>query len=433
MQRDTERSVVRERNTRAVPEGEGVSSGSSAAPERWLTRRFYELMGSPALQVRLWDGSSVGPGDSTLAVEIRDRGALYELLCHPNLGYGDLYSSGRIEVHGELREVMNTLIRAMNEHESRKPAWLDWLWRDQLRNGAGVSAAKGNIHHHYDLGNDFYSLWLDRAAMQYTCAYFESPDNTLEQAQLAKLEHVCRKVRLQPGDTVIEAGCGWGGLARYMAKQYGAKVRAFNISREQIEYAREHARQEGLDDLVEYVEDDYRNIAGSCDRFVSVGMLEHVGPANYEALAKVARRCLQPDGLGLIHTIGRNRPRPINRWIEQRIFPGAYVPSAAELMKLFEYDELSVLDVENLRLHYAQTLDNWLERFRAHRDWVAQQYGERFVRAWELYLASSSANFTQGGMQLFQVVFAPAQSNKVPRNRRHLYETPAAPQEWTDG
>ncbi len=433
MQRDTERSVVRERNTRAVPEGEGVSSGSSAAPERWLTRRFYELMGSPALQVRLWDGSSVGPGDSTLAVEIRDRGALYELLRHPNLGYGDLYSSGRIEVHGELREVMNTLMRAMNEHEGRKPAWLDWLWRDQPRIGAGVSAAKGNIHHHYDLGNDFYSLWLDRAAMQYTCAYFESPDNTLEQAQLAKLEHVCRKVRLQPGDTVIEAGCGWGGLARYMAKQYGAKVRAFNISREQIEYAREHARQEGLDDLVEYVEDDYRNIAGSCDRFVSVGMLEHVGPANYEALAKVARRCLQPDGLGLIHTIGRNRPRPINRWIEQRIFPGAYVPSAAELMKLFEYDELSVLDVENLRLHYAQTLDNWLERFRAHRDWVAQQYGERFVRAWELYLASSSANFTQGGMQLFQVVFAPAQSNKVPRNRRHLYETPAAPQEWTDG
>ncbi|MCG5541886.1 MULTISPECIES: SAM-dependent methyltransferase [unclassified Halorhodospira] len=433
MPHDAEHTYVNERNPLAVPQGERVSSGPSAAPERWLTRRLYELVGSPALEVRLWDGSSVGSGDSTLAVEIMDRGALYELLRNPNLAYGDLYSTGRIEVHGELKEVMNILVRAANEHEGRKPAWLEWLWRDKPSSGADVSGARGNIHHHYDLGNEFYSLWLDHAAMQYTCAYFESPDNTLEQAQLAKLEHVCRKVRLQPGETVIEAGCGWGGLARYMAKQYGAKVRAFNISREQIEYAREQARREGLDHLVEYVEDDYRNISGSCDHFVSVGMLEHVGPANYEALAKVARRCLHPEGLGLIHTIGRNRPRPVNKWIEQRIFPGAYVPSAAELMTLFEYDDLSVLDVENLRLHYAQTLDNWLERFRVHRDWVAQQYDERFARAWELYLATSSATFTQGGMQLFQVVFAPARSNNVPRNRAHLYETTAAPREWADG
>ena len=429
MPRDTEQTMSRDRNPLAVPEAERLSSSPAVAPERWLTRRLYELMGQPPLQVRLWDETRVGPEDARQAIEIRDRGALYDLLRHPNLGFGDLYSTGRIEVHGELTDVMNTVLESMYQSEGAMPSWLSWLWRDEKRHGADLSAARGNIHHHYDLGNDFYSLWLDRAAMQYTCAYFESPDNTLEQAQLAKLEHVCRKLQLQPGQQVIEAGCGWGGLARYMAKHHGVKVRAFNISREQLDFAREKAREEGIEDRVEYIEDDYRNITGSCDRFVSVGMLEHVGPANYEALAKVVHRTLHPEGLGLIHTIGRNSPRPINKWIEKRIFPGAYVPSPMELMQLFEAAPLSVLDVENLRLHYARTLDCWLERFRANRDRVLEWYGESFARAWELYLAGSSATFTQGGLQLFQVVFAPASSNAIPRNRQHLYETPAAPQE----
>ncbi len=433
MPRDTEQTVDRERNPLAVPGGEQPSSGAALAPERWLIQRLYELIGSPPLQVSLWDGYSVGPHDRDMGITIRDRGALYKLLRQPNLGFGDLYSSGRIEVQGDLKEVMVVLVEHLYRGSDRVPRWLDWMWRDQAREGADLNDARGNIHHHYDLGNEFYSLWLDRAAMQYTCAYFESPDNTLEQAQLAKLEHVCRKLQLEPGQQVIEAGCGWGGLARYMAKHHGVKVRAFNISREQIAYAREKAREEGIADRVEYIEDDYRNISGSCDRFVSVGMLEHVGPANYKALAGVIDRCLHPEGLGLIHTIGRNHPRPINGWIEKRIFPGAYVPSIRELMELFEHQPFSVLDVENLRLHYAQTLEHWLERFREHRDEVARDYDENFVRAWELYLAGSVATFLSGGLQLFQVVFAPPSSNQVPRNRKHMYEQPAAPTEWADG
>jgi cyclopropane-fatty-acyl-phospholipid synthase len=201
-------------------------------------------------------------------------------------------------------------------------------------------------------------------------------------------------------------------------------VRAFNISREQVAWAREQARREGVADRVEYIEDDYRNITGRCDAFVSVGMLEHVGPANYGALAEVVNRTLAANGIGLIHTIGRNRPAAVNGWIEKRIFPGSHVPSITELMRLFEDGNLSVLDVENLRLHYARTLQHWHQRFRAVRDEVRAEYDEEFARAWELYLTGARAAFVAGTMQLFQVVFAPAESNQVPTTRRDLYQRP---------
>ena len=391
--------------------------------------KLHALCGRPPVEIRLWDGASVGPSTEKGAIEIRDRSALFRLLRQPEVAFGDLYSSGRLTVHGDLTQVLYLLMDAMGRRAGDTPRLLRWLWKDRGPRGSNEAAARGNIQHHYDLGNDFYSLWLDRAAMQYTCAYFESPDHTLEQAQLAKLEHVCRKLRLEPGQTVIEAGCGWGGLARYMARQYGVRVRAYNISREQLAFAREKAQEEGLQDRVEYIEDDYRNISGRCDRFVSVGMLEHVGPRNYRALAQVMRRSLHPEGLGLIHTIGRNKPAPLNGWTQKRIFPGAYVPSVAELMQLFEEGPFSVLDVENLRLHYARTLDHWLARFRAHRTEVVHRYDEAFARAWELYLAASSATFRSSGLQLFQVVFAPAGNNTLPNDRRDLYCQPAAPKD----
>lgn len=392
-------------------------------------KKLHTLCGSPPVQIRLWDGASAGPSSGEGIIEIRDRSALLRLLRQPEVAFGDLYSSGRLVVHGDLTQVLFHLMTAMGRGAGDAPGLLRWLWRNRPALGSNQAAARGNIHHHYDLGNDFYALWLDRAAMQYTCAYFESPDNTLEQAQLAKLEHVCRKLRLEPGQTVIEAGCGWGGLARYMARHYGVRVRAYNISREQLAFAREKAREEGLQDRVEYIEDDYRNISGHCDRFVSVGMLEHVGPRNYAALAEVMRRSLHPRGLGLIHSIGRNRPAPVNGWIQKRIFPGAYVPGIVELMRLFETGSFSVLDVENLRLHYARTLDHWLARFRAHRTEVVRRYDEPFARAWELYLAASSATFRSSGLQLFQVVFAPPGNNTLPNDRRDLYRQAATPKD----
>ena len=211
-------------------------------------------------------------------------------------------------------------------------------------------------------------------------------------------------------------------LARFFAKNYGVKMRSYNISKEQLAYAREKAKREGLDGQIEYIEDDYRNASGECDVFVSVGMLEHVGQDNYKELGAVVDRVLKPNGRGLIHSIGRNSPALMNAWIEKRIFPGAYPPSIKEMMDIFEPHNFSVLDVENIRLHYARTLEHWLERFDNHEEQIAEHFDENFVRAWRLYLSGSIAAFTTGELQLFQVVFSRQQNNEVPWTRAHLYK-----------
>jgi cyclopropane-fatty-acyl-phospholipid synthase len=259
--------------------------------------------------------------------------------------------------------------------------------------------------------------------MAYTCAYFETPEASLEDAQLAKFEHVCRKLRLVPGERVVEAGCGWGSFALHMARHHGVHVTAFNISREQIEYARERAQREELEDRVEFVADDYRNIRGKYDAFVSIGMLEHVGRAQYRALGDVIDGCLSSTGRGLLHSIGRTRPRPMNAWIEKRIFPGAYIPSLAEMLQVLEPWDLCALDVEDLRRHYAKTLGHWLERFEKHAAQIERRFDARFVRTWRLYLASSIAAFDCGSLQLFQLLFGRA-AHRAAWTRAHVYASP---------
>ncbi|MBW7471299.1 cyclopropane-fatty-acyl-phospholipid synthase family protein [Marinobacter sp. M216] len=398
--------------------------------ERWLVAKLMRMAGSPPLRFRLWNGDVIEPEgqEARFVLRLTDPKALYTLVANPNLAFGDLYSAGRLEVEGELPDLMETLYRSVHAARQKWPRWLDALWRNHNPRSTGISEARENIHHHYDLGNEFYQLWLDRAEMQYTCAYYEQPDLTLEQAQLAKLEHVCRKLRLKPGMTVVEAGCGWGGLARYMARHYGVKVHSYNISREQLAYARAEARRQELDHLIDYVEDDYRNIEGQYDAFVSIGMLEHVGKENYPALAELIKRSLKPGGMALLHSIGRNRPMLMNAWIEKRIFPGAYPPSIGEFIEICEQGDFSVLDVENLRLHYAQTLTHWMERFNENQDTVSEMYDEHFTRAWRMYLAGSIAAFRAGSLQLFQVVFTHGTNNDLPQNRKDLYTRPAAPE-----
>jgi cyclopropane-fatty-acyl-phospholipid synthase len=259
--------------------------------------------------------------------------------------------------------------------------------------------------------------------MIYTCAYYEHPDMSLEQAQTAKLDYVCRKLRLRPGEVVAEAGCGWGALALHMARNYGVLVKAYNLSKEQIAYARQRAQAEGLADRVEFIQDDYRNITGKFDVFVSVGMLEHVGVKNYRALGELMRRVLTEEGRGLIHSIGRNYAAPLDAWIEKCIFPGACPACLREMMDLFEDSGFSVLDVENLRPHYARTCADWLERHNRAEDRVREMFDERFVRMWRLYLACSSAAFASGWLQLFQIVFNRATCNKMPWTRADWYST----------
>jgi len=390
--------------------------------EARLLRRLLASVGDPPIEFELaWTGERIVPDANQAAEKVRiaDRSTLRGLLRDVQLRFGDAYSSGQIEVEGDLVRFMVTVFRTLSAPEdSIANRVAGWLHRPRRNTLAG---SRDNIHRHYDLGNDFYSLWLGET-MAYTCAYYPSVEATLDQAQFAKMEHVCRKLRLKAGDSVVEAGCGWGGLAMHMAGRYGVKVRAFNISKEQVEFARRRARERGLDHLVEFVEDDYRNIQGTFDVFVSVGMLEHVGIDHYSELGRVVCRSLTGEGRGLIHSIGRNRPGPLHPWIERRIFPGAYPPSLAEMMQIFEPSSLSVLDVENLRLHYVRTLRHWLERYEGALDKVRSMFSdESFVRMWRLYLSGSIAAFDTGVLQLFQVLFTKQDNNAIPLTREYMY------------
>ena len=395
--------------------------------DRWLVRKLAAKTGWPEVAVALWNGEDAyrPAGECRGRIVFRDRRALFAVILSPELGFGDAFSAARIEISGDLVDVLARCYRsaALSDALAAKRSVLGRLPKPRPNTLANSGR---NIQHHYDLGNDFYRLWLDEA-MVYTCAYYETPDATLEQAQQAKHDHVCRKLMLRPGQHVIEAGCGWGALALHIAREYGARVRAFNISGEQIAYARERAAREGLDGMVEYVQDDYRNIDGACDAFVSVGMLEHVGVRHYRTLGEIIARTLRPTGIALIHSIGRNRPTPVNAWLEQRIFPGSYPPSLREMTAIFEPVNFSIIDVENLRLHYARTLQEWLARFDRAADTVRNMHGEHFVRAWRLYLAGCSAAFLANSLQLFQVVCAPAGNNGVPWTRAHVYVKRTAP------
>ncbi|HEV7715337.1 MAG TPA: cyclopropane-fatty-acyl-phospholipid synthase family protein, partial [Steroidobacteraceae bacterium] len=384
-----------------------------------LLRRLLNFIGNPAIEFVLWSGERISTSTEAVVARVRitDRSTLLGLVKDPHIKFGDAYSEGRIVIEGDLLSFIETMYRASPAHPKVARSLGALLRRPRTNT---LSRSRENIHHHYDIGNDFYSLWLGRT-MAYTCAYYPQPDATLDDAQIAKFDHVCRKLQLRSGETVVEAGFGWGGLAMHMARHYGVKVRAYNISHEQVVYARERAQREGLGSQIEFVEDDYRNISGHYDAFVSVGMLEHVGVANYPALGGVANRVLGSNGRGLIHSIGRNRPAPLHPWIVKRIFPGAYPPSLAEFMQIFEPWDFSILDVENLRLHYARTLIHWLELFDASAARVRAMFDEKFERMWRLYLAGSIAGFTTGTLQLFQVVFAPKSNNNVPMTRAHLY------------
>lgn len=411
--------------SRSTPVHEGRAARVSRVTglDRLLLGRLVKAIGAPPIDFALWDGADVWSPpagvESVGRVLFRDRRALLATIASPELGFGDTYSAGRIDIEGDLVEVLATAYRAMaaSGPTAGKRSLFGRLPKPQVNTRDG---SRKHIHHHYDLGNDFYRLWLDEN-MVYTCAYYPSREATLEEAQLEKMHHVCRKVRLAPGMRVVEAGCGWGSLALHMAEHYGVRVKAYNISHQQIAYARERARQKGLDGRVEFVEDDYRNISGTYDAFVSVGMLEHVGKDNYRALGDVIRRSLKHGGLGIVHSVGRSNSAPPNAWLEQRIFPGSYPPSLREMMDIFEPHSLSILDVENLRIHYAETLMEWLRRFDRHVDAVTRMYDDAFVRAWRLYLAGCAAAFLASSIQLFQVVFAHPDDNRIPMTRSHVY------------
>jgi cyclopropane-fatty-acyl-phospholipid synthase len=391
--------------------------------EKWLAQQIFKAIGPAPMRLVIQDGVEISPpGVSPVAtILIRDRRTLAKLIVDPEMAFGEAYAGGQIEVQGDLAQALEAVYESWpggradgSLYQRLTSQWMNWL-QDNTRRGS-----RNNIHLHYDLGNDFYKLWLD-SQLVYTCAYFPSPSITLEAAQEAKLDYVCRKLRLQAGETVAEAGCGWGALALHMARRYGVSVKAFNLSREQIAYARRKAAEEGLGANVEFIEDDYRNISGKFDVFVSVGMLEHVGLSHFADLGRVIHRSVGDRGRGLLHFIGRSYKGDFSRWIRKRIFPGAYAPTLSEAMSVLEPHRYAVVDVENLRPHYAKTLEHWLERFEKTSQQISEMYDLWFQRAWRLYLAGSLAAFRAGTLQLFQISFAGAQNQSAPWTRASLY------------
>jgi cyclopropane-fatty-acyl-phospholipid synthase len=391
--------------------------------DQWALRRIHGALGQPPIRLRAASGAEAALAAAPPLGEIvfSDRAALWRVLMDPEVGFGEGYADGRIEVRGDLVSMLEAVSLVMPEPEEQN-GWVRILLRwMNLAQANTLSGSRRNIHRHYDLSNDFYRLWLD-ARMNYTGAYYESPSATLEEAQLAKMDYICKKLELRPGERVVDCGCGWGAMALYMARHYRVSVRAFNISREQLAMARQRAKEMGLDGRVEFIEDDYRNISGPADVFVSLGMLEHVGKNHYPEMGSVIQRTLGKSGRGLLQFVGRSHTRPLSPWIRKRIFPGAYVPTAGEVLAFLEPGDFSVFDVENLRPHYARTLEQWLERFESSAEQVTKKFGPEFVRMWRLYLASAIAGYRTGNLQLFQVLFAGARCHQIPWTRAHLFE-----------
>ena len=388
--------------------------------ERWIVERMVRRIGSRRIRVVLWDGSEVGDATSaTIAtLGIHSRQAFQRILLDPEFQFAECYVRGDVTIAGDLPRFLEEINRLADGRPSLRTTWSHRLSRYQV--AISRRRARQSVHHHYDLGDEFYRLWLG-PSMTYTCAYFPEPGASLDTAQRAKLDHICRKLALRPGERVVEAGSGWGSLALHMAEHYGSVVKAYNISSEQVSYARAEAQERGLAGRVEFVNEDYRSISGRFDAFVSVGMLEHVGRSHYQELGKVIGRCLTDSGRGLIHSIGRHQAMPPNRWMQRRVFPDGYVPSLGEMLEIFAPNGFAITDLENLRLHYAKTLESWLQNFDRSEQHVRALFDDGFVRAWRLYLASSLASFRTGWHQLFQIVFTRAGNNEMPWTRDHVY------------
>jgi cyclopropane-fatty-acyl-phospholipid synthase len=345
------------------------------------------------------DGSR-RPVTVRFASAVAQRAVLFD----PELKLGEAYMDGSLIVErGSIADLL-ALLLAQERLGGRNwllPRLLRYLFR-RLQQFNLRSRSRTNVAHHYDLDGRLYSLFLD-GDRQYSCAYFENPDQSLDDAQLAKKRHLAAKLRLTPDVTVLDIGCGWGGLALYLAEIAGAQVTGITLSQEQYQRAQARALERGRQDVA-FKLVDYRDVDGRFDRIVSVGMFEHVGIGFYDAFFNKCAKLVAEDGVVLLHTIGRSSPPGItNPWIAKYIFPGGYIPALSEVLPAIEKAGLIVADVEVLQLHYAETLKAWRERFLAHRDEVVRLYDQRFVRMWEFYLACSEMAFRMGEMVVFQI------------------------------
>jgi cyclopropane-fatty-acyl-phospholipid synthase len=392
--------------------------------DRLLRYFLKQFIRRGAMTFTTASGAKFSCGDGTgepVAVRFLTTEAERRILLNPELGLGEIFMDGSFVVeHGSIADALAILL----DQPEILPRWakLQWCLRYLVRHAQQFNPrgrSKNNVARHYDLDGRLYSLFLD-ADKQYSCAYFETPEATLDDAQLAKKRHLAAKLLIGPGNRVLDIGSGWGGLGLYLAEMTGATVTGITLSTEQLQVSNARAAEKNLTRSAKFFIEDYRDISGPFDRIVSVGMFEHVGVDFYETYFRRCAELLTDDGVMMLHSIGRSDgPDATNPWIAKYIFPGGYIPALSEVIPAIERAGLLVCDIEVLRLHYAETLKAWRERFMARREEAVQLYDERFARMWEFYLASSEMSFRKQNLMNFQIQFAKRQG-VVPMTRDYI-------------
>ena len=394
---------------------------------------FKRMKGEP-FAVTYWDGHTEVYGaddlkEPAIRMIINEKLNLKEMLCDPELKFGEAYMDKKIDFEGDLKDIFNLLIQNQNLFNGNKN--LKGLLQRFMKGQKETSCQKQaeNVQYHYDLGNDFFQLWLD-GTMSYSCAYFRSPDDSLENAQLQKIDHILKKLQLKEGERLLDIGSGWGWLIIKAAKEYGVEAMGVTLSKEQEQETKHRINEEELEGRVDVCLADYRDLPGdghTFDKIVSVGMFEHVGKEYISEYFSSLNKMLKPGGISLLHTITHDTEVPSNPWLEKYIFPWGYIPSLREVVWELPEHSFKLIDVESLRLHYSMTTGKWAENFEKVVDRVAEKYGDRFVRMWRLFLVGCSSSFRYSGLDIHQLLFSKGLNNELPLTRDYIYakESPA--------
>ena len=366
-----------------------------------------------------------GSSNPQVRIRLKNKSIERKLFFNPNLHIGEAYMNEELIIEkGTIEEFLNLITNCYEDFISNNKFYKFYEYLSSifmpLQQINQLVNSKNNVAHHYDINEDLYKLFLDKD-MQYSCAYFHNPNISLEQAQKDKKEHIIRKLQIDKNMSVLDIGCGWGGMAIEIAKSTGAKVKGITLSENQFKTASERAQKEGLSDKVTFALQDYRNETEKYDRIVSVGMFEHVGVKYFKTYLSKANDILKDNGVFLLHTIGqRGKPTATSPWIRKYIFPGGYIPSLSEVMKETQKLNINVTDVEVLRLHYAHTLTRWYQNVLENKDKIIKMFDQRFFRMWEFYLLASKYSFVNMGNVVFQIQIA-KNINNLPLTRNYIY------------